>query len=132
MSNTEYRIVIKFFTQKGFSVTEITKELTDVYGDSASSHRTVVKWVTKFNDPPRVFEDAPRSGRSTTPVTDQSIQAVEEVVIRVIDKFLFEDVADELSISKTLLYEIIIDYLRMTTVCMRWVPKLFTPLQHAN
>ena len=39
---------------------------------------------------------------------------------------------DELGISKTLLYEIISDYLRMKKICMRWVPKLLTPLQHSN
>ena len=43
MSNTEYRVVIKFFTQKGLSATEITKELADVYDYFAPSYRTVVK-----------------------------------------------------------------------------------------
>ena len=40
-------------------------------------------------------------------------------------------VADELDISKTLLVEIISDYLGMK-VCTRWIPKLFRPLQRAN
>ena len=51
MSNTEFRAVIKFFTRKGLSATEITEELADVYGDSAPSYRTVAKWVAEFNDP---------------------------------------------------------------------------------
>ena len=51
MSNTEYPAVIKFFTRKGQGTTEITKELADVYGDSAPSYRTVAKWVAEFRDP---------------------------------------------------------------------------------
>ena len=30
------------------------------------------------------------------------------------------------------LYEIVSGYLEMKKVCTRWVPKLLTPLQHAN
>ena len=30
MSNTEYRAVINFFTQKGLSATQITKELAGI------------------------------------------------------------------------------------------------------
>ena len=51
MSNTQYRVVIKFFTRKALSATEITKELADVYGHSAPSYCTVVKQVTEFNNP---------------------------------------------------------------------------------
>ena len=58
MSSTEYRVVIKLFTRKGLSATEITKELFDIYDDFAPSYRTVAKWVAESKD---AFEDAPRS-----------------------------------------------------------------------
>ena len=59
MPNTEYRAVIKFFTRKGLSTTQISKELSNVYGDSAPLYRSVAKWVAEFNDPTLAFEDAP-------------------------------------------------------------------------
>ena len=90
MSNSEYLAVIKFFTQKGLSTTEITKQLADVYDDSAASYLTVAKWVAEFKDLARAFEDAPRSSRRSTALTDESIRAVDEVMMRVIDKFLFD------------------------------------------
>ena len=90
MSNTEYQTVVKFFTRKRLSAIQITKELADVLRMSATSYHTVAKWVAEFKDPTRAFEDAPRSGRPTTTLTDESIRAVEEVVMRVIDKFLFD------------------------------------------
>ena len=131
MSNTEYRAVIKFFTRKELSATQITKELAGVFDDSASSYRTIAKWVAEFEDPTRVFKDAPRSGRPTAAVIDGSIRAVEEVVVR--DRHIsVQCAADELSVSKTSLYEIVSDYLGMKKILTRSVSKLFTSFQHAN
>ena len=131
MSNTEYRAVIKFVTRKGLSATQITKELTDAYGDSAPSCRTIAKWVAEFEDSTRVFKDASRGDRPTTAVADESIRAVEDIVMR--DRHIsVRRVAGELSISKTSLYKIISGHLGMKEVCTKWVPKLLTPLQRAN
>ena len=60
----------------------MTKQLAAVYDNSAPSYRTVAKWVAEFKDPTRAFEDPPRSGRTTTVLTDKDIRAVEEVVMR--------------------------------------------------
>ena len=58
MSNTEYRPVIKFFTQKDLNATEISKELDSVYEDDASSYRTITKRVVEFKEPERAVEDS--------------------------------------------------------------------------
>ena len=118
MSNTEYRAVIKFLTRKGLSAIEITNELVDVYDDSAPSYCTVAKWVDGFNDPTGAFKDAPRSARSPTTLTDESIRAVEQIVMH--DRQIsVRRIDDELDISKTSLYEIISDCLGMKKVCTR-------------
>ena len=62
MSNIEHRAVIKFFTQKGLNDAEISKELNNVYKDSASSYRTVAKWMAECTNLERGFEDALRMG----------------------------------------------------------------------
>ena len=89
MSNTEYRAMIKFFTRKGLNATEITKELVDVYGSSASTYHTVAKWIAEFNDPTRALEDVLRSDKPPTALTDESIRSVYKRSWCVIDKFLF-------------------------------------------
>ena len=61
---------------------EISKELDNVYKNSAPSYRTVAKWVAEFKDPERVFEDAPRMGRPSTIAVDKNIEAVEQIVMR--------------------------------------------------
>ena len=130
MTNTEYRTVIKFFIRKGLSATEITKDLADVYGRSTPSYRIVAVWVAEFKDSTHAFDDPPRSGRIPTALTEESIRAVEKIVMR--DRQIsVRREADELYISITLLYEIISDYLGMKKVCMRLAPKLLTPLQCA-
>ena len=82
MLNIEHRVIIKFFTQKGLNTTEISKELDNVYKDSAPSHRTVAKWVGEFKDPERAFEDAPRMDHLSTITTNENIEAVERIVMR--------------------------------------------------
>ena len=131
MSNTEYRTVIKFFTRRVCSAKEITKELADVYGHSAPSHRTVEECVAEFKDSIQAFEDAPRRVRPTTTLTDESIRVVEEVVMRN-RQISVQCIADELDISKTSLYGIMSDYMGIKKVCTSCVPKFFTLLQRAN
>ncbi|CAF3250088.1 unnamed protein product [Rotaria socialis] len=131
ISNIEYRAVIKFFTRKGLNATEISKELDDVYKDSAPSYRTVAKWVAEIKDPKRGFEDAPRTGRPSTTITDENIEAVERIVMN--DRQIsVHRVSDELGIPKTSVHEIMNIHLGMKKVCTLWVPKLLTPLQRAN
>ena len=60
MSNIEPWAVIKSFTRKRLNAIEISKELDNVYKNSAPSHSTVAEWVAEFKDPVRAFEDALR------------------------------------------------------------------------
>ena len=43
MSNIDHAAVIKLFIQKSLNGTEISKELDNVYKDTAPSYRTVAK-----------------------------------------------------------------------------------------
>ena len=105
--------------------------MTNAYGHSAPSYCTDAKWVAEFKDLTGAYRDAPRSSRLSTALTDESIRAVEEVVMW--DRQIsVRSIADELGISKTSLYKIMNDYLGMKKVCTRWAPKLLTSLQRAN
>ena len=70
------------------------------------------------DDPTRDFKDAPRSGRSSTTTTDENIKAVEHIVMR--DRQIsVRRVAAELNIPKTIVHEIMSNYLGMRKVCVR-------------
>ena len=127
MSDIEHRPVIKFFTRKRLNAIEISKELDNVYKDSASSYCTVAKWVAEFKDPERSFENAPRMDRPSIITADESIEAVERIVMR--DRQIsICRLADELSI----IHEIMNNHVDMKKVCTRWVRKLSTPIRRAN
>ena len=127
MSNIEHRPVIKFFTRKGLNSIEISKELDNIYKDSAPSYCTVAKWVPEFTDPEHGFEDAPRMGRPSTITADENIEAVERTGMR--DRQIsIRRLAEELAI----IHEIMNNHMGMKKVCTRWGPKLLTPIQHGN
>ena len=82
ISNIEHRPVIKFFTRKGLNAIKISKDLNNVYKDSAPSYHTVAKWVAEFKNPEHAFQVAPRMGRPSTITADENVEAVEEIVMR--------------------------------------------------
>ena len=82
MLNIEHRTVIKFSTWKGLNTTKISKELDNVYKDSAPSCRTVAKWVAELKDPERGFEDAPRMDHPSIITADENIEAIDRIVMR--------------------------------------------------
>ena len=114
MSNIEHRVVIKFFTRNGLNVIRMSKELDNVYKDSSSSYRTVANWVAEFNDPERVFEDAPRMDRPSTITADENIEDVERIVMR--DRQIsIRRLAEE----SPIIHEIMNNHMGMQRVCTR-------------
>ena len=127
MSNIEHRTVIKFFTRKGLNAIELSKELQNVYKNSAPSYRTVAKWVAEFKDPECAFEDASRMSRPSIITADENIEAVERIVMR--DRQIsIRRLAEELAI----IHEIMNNHMGMKKVCTQWIPKLLTPIQCTN
>ena len=127
MLNIEHRPVIKFFTRKELNTTEITRELDNVYKDSALSYRTVANWMAEFKDPERAFEDAPGMDRPSTITADENIEAVERIVMR--DRQIsIRRLAEEWAI----IHQIMNNHMGMKKVCTRWILKLLTPIQCAN
>ena len=105
MLNIEHPAVIKFFTRKGPNTTEISKELHNVYNDSAPLYHTAANWVTEFKDSERAFEDAPRMGSPSNITTDENIEAVKRIVMRN-RQVSVRRLAEELTIPKTIIHEI--------------------------
>ena len=106
MSNIEHRAVTNFFARKGLNDSEINKELDNISKDCAPPHHAITRWVIEFSESEHDFKDAPYGGRPLTTTTDQSAEAAGPVAMR--DRQVsVRRVADELSISKTRVREII-------------------------
>ena len=118
MSNIEHQVVIKFFTWKKLNATKTSKELNNVYKDSAPSYRTVARWTAELKNAERCFEDALRMGRPSIITTDGDIDAVERTVMR--DRQVsVHRVTHELDISKTTIHEMMDNQLSMKKICTR-------------
>ena len=70
-------------------------------------------------------------GRPSTITANENIETGERIVMH--DRQIsIRRVAYELAIRKTPIHEIMNNHIGMKKVCTRWVPKLLTPIQHAN
>ena len=131
MSNIEHQAVIKFFNRKRLNAIGISKELDNVYKDSAPLYRTVAKWVAAFKNPERALEDAPQMDHPSAITANENIEAIRRIVMR--DRQIsICRVTYELAIPNTTIHEIMNNHMGMKKICTQWVPKLFTPIQCAN
>jgi histone-lysine N-methyltransferase SETMAR len=64
----------------GLTATQIYYELTTAYGQDVVSYRTVARWIERFSNEQESLEDNPRSGRPITAITQQNIDAVNNLV----------------------------------------------------
>ncbi len=87
------------------------------------SYTTVKNWARDVRCGREQVEDEPRSGRTSTAVTNENIQVVEDIFME--DRRLTLDkLADILGISHERVHHIIHQELEMSKVCAHWVPRM--------
>jgi histone-lysine N-methyltransferase SETMAR len=122
----EYRAVIKYLVKKGKKAKEIFEDLAETYLNFSPSCATVKRWTRLFQQGRESIEDDPHPGRPQTVVTEENVKKVENLILQ--DRRIrVRQIADELKISTERIHEIIHNYLHMSKVCARWVPKMLTP-----
>ena len=125
MENIEHRAVIKFFVKKGLKPMEIHNEMVNVLGDDAPSKTTVCKWAAEFQRGRSSLEDDPRSGRPKSATTEETINAVHDMVMD--DRRLTKrEIAEAVGISDERVLHILHDELRLRKLLARWVPHSLT------
>ncbi|XP_066976074.1 protein GVQW3-like [Macrobrachium rosenbergii] len=102
--------------------------MQQVYGDNAPKKSTTYKWITRFRSGRDDVEDDPRSGRPSTSVCEENIDAVRNL-IEEDRRITTELVADTLNISVGSAYTILVESLGLSKLSARWVPKLLRPDQ---
>ena len=96
--------------------------LVQAWESNAPSHHTVFNWFqcNKFS-----VQDAPRSGRPSTSVTEQTIDARRKI-IEDHPHSTHQPIETILGISSTPINSIIHDFLNLRKVCARWVLYILT------
>jgi transposase len=122
------RSYIKTRLLLGLTATQIYDELTTAYGQDVVSYRTVARWIERFLNEQESLEDNPRSGRSITAITQQNIDAVNDLVND--DSHINIDyIAAILDISHGSVYAILKQHLGLRKITSRWVPHKLTEEQ---
>ena len=107
---------------------QIIDALKQIYGDNAPKKSTTYKWISRFRRGKTIVEDEPRSGRSTTSVCEENIDAVRALIEKDSRKTT-ESVADRLNISLGSAHTILVESLGLSKLSARWVPWLLRPDQ---
>jgi len=128
MDNFEVRAVIKYLRLKGLSPHQVHDDLVQTLGASAPSYSTVKKWHREFSCGRSSCEDQHRSGRPSTAVTQENIEAVEKL-IKNDRRYTTRAIADVVGISNGSIESILSDHLGLRKVSCRWVPRMLTDEQ---
>lgn len=124
----EHRSVIKFLTLEGNGPKAIHERLLAVYGDSSPSRYVVKYWSKQFKWGRTSVENDPRPGRPVEATAPEMVTRVEQLVLE--DRRLkICQIAEECGISEKSVSRILHEYLGMSKVSARWVPRMLTPLQ---
>ena len=131
MDRVEYRAVIRFLLLEGKNATNIHKRLSNVYGKSSPSYWNVASWVSEFKRGRKDLNDEPRPGRLVSQSTAENVDKVHQLVLEN-RKISIECIVQETALSTGTVHTILHEYLSMSKVCARWVPKMLTPNMKAT
>jgi hypothetical protein len=116
----------------GKSVTETFEMLKIAFGEEATCRTQTYEWWKRFKEGrTSVDDDNARSGRPSTSKTDDDVAKVREG-IRSNRRLTVREVAEEVSISKTVCHEILTENLGMHRIAAKFVPRLLTDDQKQN
>jgi len=128
ISRSEYRAAIKFLTLEKQPANNIYERLVNVYGDSAPSYSTVIRWVAEFKRGWTSFEDDTWAGRPVEATTDACCHAVKKLV-RGDRRLKVLEIATEVDMSYGSVLNILHKHLGLSKVRFRWAPCFLTPVQ---
>lgn len=128
MNDVQQRAVIRFMVLQQKAPKAIHEELVATLGEDSLSYTSVKKWAALFKAGRQSTEDDARSGRPSTAVTGENVQAVENLVMA--DRRVsVRNIAAETQMSVGSVETILHEHLNMSKVSARWVPRLLTPEQ---
>ena len=113
------------------SVTETFEMLKIAFGEEAMCRTQTYEWWKHFKEGRTLVDDDPRSGRPSTSKTEYNVAKVREV-IRSNCRLTVREVAEEVSISKTVCHEILTENWDMHRIAAKFVPCLLTNDQKQN
>lgn len=123
MNRRDFRLLALYEFKLGHKASEAAQSLQKTFGNNAPKERTVREWFAKFRSGDLDIEDAPRSGRPSSPIDDQLKEMVETN-----PKRTCADLAEELGVSSRTVWSHLIA-MGKTKKLDQWVPHELTDHQ---
>lgn len=102
--------------------------ITEAYKEDSLSRAQVFRWFNEFKNGRESVEDMERSGRPSTSRVDETVAKVKELLDS--DRRLsLKMIADEVSVNKFTVHQIVTQDLMMRKVCAKLVPRVLTAEQ---
>jgi len=121
-ADCEVREVIRFLQAENVRPSEIHGRLVAGYGEHVMNAASVRKWCTIFRNGRTDVHDAERSGRPS--VITEALKQKANRIIRENRHFTISEVYEQCpEVSRTLLYEIVTEYLQYRKTCARWARR---------
>ena len=127
----EVRAAIKYLNIKGLSTMAIFEDMQKCLEGSAPSYSTVKKWTSTFRRGETSTIDAPRAGRTVSATSQENVDLVQKIIQKD-RRSSVRRIAEDLTISKERIHDIIRNHLKMRKVAARWIPKILTCPQKAE
>ena len=120
-----FRAMIFYDFKSGLNQAQSFEILTQAFGNLAPSRATILNWFAAFKRGRTSLEDEGRSGRQSTVVTEENVDAVEKMV-REAPGVTYKDIEATLTVGSESVAKILHTDLRVSKVSSRWVPHSLT------
>lgn len=131
LSRENLRVMIYYDFQVGWTQQQCLDRMISAFGNEAPSKATVYRWFTEFQRGRASLSDDFGGGRPKTAVTQENIDAVQELILE--DRHVtYQEIQVTLGIGASAVHEILHEQLKVRKLISRWVPHLLTDLQKAG
>ena len=128
LSRSDIRAILFYNFKRGLDQKSCKTEMDATLGTTAPSKSTISLWYNEFKRGRKSTEDEPRSGRPTSSVTQETIDAVRQI-IEEDPHATYQHLQQMVGVASGTVKTILHDHLKFRKVCKRWVPHSLTDEQ---
>lgn len=124
-SRNEIRAVLRYNFARGLDVDQCLEEMTLALGDDCPHRTTIFRRYREFKRGNFSLEDAERTGRPPTSVTEENITAVRKMLDKD-RRVTYHQIEETLGLNAPAIRTILKEHLHVKKLCCLWVPHSLT------
>lgn len=125
LNREHFRAMIYYDFKSGLNQEQCLARLSAAFGESCPSRSSVFGWYAEFRRGRQSLKDEARSGRPSTAVTEENVQAVQRL-LHEDRRITYVSIEKSLKIGSAAVNKILHEKLGVRKLVSRWVPKLLS------